>query len=147
MKKGPIEKTEHQPKITQTFNPLERIGITLGNKIDSSLNLKMNKRYIPYKYHLDCAAHICVDRHHPFAYTHHGVYLGLGLVIHYDFKQICIVTVEEFAKGQKIYSVNSPISYSPEIVMARAVSRLGEADYHLITNNCEHFARWCRNGR
>lgn len=30
--------------------------------------------------------------------------------------------------------------------MLRALSRLGEEKYHLITNNCEHFVRWCRSG-
>lgn len=28
----------------------------------------------------------------------------------------------------------------------RARSRLGEADYNFATNNCEHFAFWCRTG-
>jgi len=133
--------------VTQAFNSLERIKITLENKIDSSLNLKANKQYITSKYHLDCADHICVQRYQPFSYTHHGLYLGFGLVIHYDFKQICIVTIEDFAKGKRMYLVNSAISYSPEVVLARAVSRLGEEQYHLITNNCEHFVRWCRNGK
>jgi len=147
MTREPKNSDKYSSLITQGFNPLERIGITLGNKIESSLHIKKNKNYIKSKYNLDCANHICVERNHPFAYTHHGLYLGLGLVIHYDFKKICIVTVEEFAKGKRIYLVNSAIAYSPEVVMARAVNRLGEEDYHLIVNNCEHFVRWCRNGK
>jgi Lecithin retinol acyltransferase len=26
------------------------------------------------------------------------------------------------------------------------MSRLGEGNYHLIFNNCQHFARWCATG-
>lgn len=36
--------------------------------------------------------------------------------------------------------------YTPEETIARAKSRLGETDYNLITNNCEHFALWCKTG-
>ncbi|NEQ25214.1 MAG: hypothetical protein F6K28_40290, partial [Microcoleus sp. SIO2G3] len=40
-----------------------------------------------------------------------------------------------------------PVSYIPDIVIARAESRLGETNYNLLTNNCEHFATWCKTGR
>jgi len=69
------------------------------------------------------------------------------MIVHYDFHQICIVTIDEFARGQKIYKVDSPISYPPEMVLARAATRIGEQQYNLVTNNCEHFVRWCRNGK
>ncbi len=36
--------------------------------------------------------------------------------------------------------------YSPEETIARARSRLGEDRYHLVVNNCEHFAIWCKTG-
>lgn len=36
--------------------------------------------------------------------------------------------------------------YSPKETIKRAKSRLGESDYNLITNNCEHFAIWCKTG-
>ena len=36
--------------------------------------------------------------------------------------------------------------YSPEETVARAESRLGEASYNFITDNCEHFAIWCKTG-
>ena len=29
---------------------------------------------------------------------------------------------------------------------ARALARIGESDYKLTSNNCEHFAMWCRTG-
>jgi hypothetical protein len=36
--------------------------------------------------------------------------------------------------------------YSPEETIQRAKSKLGETQYNPITNNCEHFALWCKTG-
>lgn len=36
--------------------------------------------------------------------------------------------------------------YSPEETVERAESQLGEGDYNLVFNNCEHFAVWCKTG-
>lgn len=36
--------------------------------------------------------------------------------------------------------------FSAEETIARAKSRLGEEKYNLVTNNCEHFAMWCKTG-
>ena len=36
--------------------------------------------------------------------------------------------------------------YSPSETISRAKSRLGESNYNLLTNNCEHFAIWCKTG-
>lgn len=36
--------------------------------------------------------------------------------------------------------------YSPEETVQRARGRLGESNYNLVTNNCEHFAIWCKTG-
>lgn len=36
--------------------------------------------------------------------------------------------------------------YSPEETVARAEKRIGEEHYNLVTNNCEHFAIWCKTG-
>ena len=36
--------------------------------------------------------------------------------------------------------------YSHKETVERALSRLGETDYSLFSNNCEHFAIWCRTG-
>ena len=37
--------------------------------------------------------------------------------------------------------------YSPEETVERAESQLGEGDYNLVFNNCEHFAVWCKTGK
>lgn len=36
--------------------------------------------------------------------------------------------------------------YSPEETVKRARSRLGEKNYNLLLNNCEHFVIWCKTG-
>ena len=36
--------------------------------------------------------------------------------------------------------------YSPEETVARARSKIGESNYNLILDNCEHFAIWCKTG-
>jgi len=36
--------------------------------------------------------------------------------------------------------------FSAEETVRRARSRMGEAKYNLVTNNCEHFAMWCKTG-
>ena len=36
--------------------------------------------------------------------------------------------------------------YSPEETLKRAYSRIGESKYSVISNNCEHFAMWCKTG-
>jgi hypothetical protein len=36
--------------------------------------------------------------------------------------------------------------YNGDEVARRAGSRLGERDYRLLTNNCEHFCSWCLFG-
>lgn len=34
--------------------------------------------------------------------------------------------------------------YTPKETLARARSRIGESNYNLFSNNCEHFALWCK---
>lgn len=36
--------------------------------------------------------------------------------------------------------------YTPEETVVRARERIGETRYNLFTNNCEHFAIWCKTG-
>ncbi len=45
-----------------------------------------------------------------------------------------------------LFSSNDYHLYSPEETVARAESRLGEKSYNIATNNCEHFAIWCKTG-
>lgn len=79
-------------------------------------------------------------------YTHHGIYCGKGMVIHYDRGSVRKESLEIFSDNAKINIIHDQASYSGSEIIRRAESRLGESDYNLMFNNCEHFANWCRNG-
>lgn len=87
-------------------------------------------------------------------YTHHGIYIGNGKVIHYSgfadgmkSGDICIATLEEFGNGNSIKVLERPFRvFNHSETVDRAYSRLGEDAYSLLFNNCEHFVNWCING-
>ncbi len=90
-------------------------------------------------------------------YTHHGIYVGCGKIIHYAGKShgffddshshIQITTLSDFSDGRIIYAVNeSNPKFSPKVIVQRAKSRLGENHYSILSNNCEHFVNWCVHG-
>jgi Lecithin retinol acyltransferase len=83
-------------------------------------------------------------------YQHHGIDCGDGSVIHYYKPGEAVVSrtsFETFAQGKPVYTKQYTTSYVPDVVIERAESRLGERQYHLLTNNCEHFATWCKIGQ
>jgi hypothetical protein len=88
-------------------------------------------------------------------YTHHGIYVGHGMVVHYAglsrFLQsgpIEEVTISQFSMGRPVRIIGYREStYSPQEIVLRARSRLGENKYHVLRNNCEHFCSWCISGR
>jgi hypothetical protein len=97
-------------------------------------------------------AHLMTSRR---GYSHHGIYVGRGSVVHYSglsggFWQcgpVEEVSVSRFAIGHAVRIVDHPKSpFSPEEIVRRARSRLGENGYRLLTNNCEHFCNWCHSG-
>ncbi len=97
---------------------------------------------------LHLGAHVATPR---TFHVHHGIYLGDGLVIHYrGFERgvrmgpIETVSIEQFTRGHPLQVLveTSPRFSSAEIVR-RAISRIGENRYHVLTNNCEHFCEWC----
>lgn len=80
-------------------------------------------------------------------YTHHGIDCGDGTVIHYATdKGVCRVSIYEFSKGKETKKFPYASCDTPDIVIRRAESRIGELHYHLIFNNCELFANWCKTG-
>lgn len=87
-------------------------------------------------------------------YTHHGIYIGNGQVIHYaGFADgaakgpVEKTTLEAFMLGKptRIKRIKKA-AYSRAEIVERASSRLGEAEYGLFSKNCEHFANWCATG-
>lgn len=85
------------------------------------------------------------------AYTHHGIYCGDGTTIHYSGEKlkgiISQTSITSFASGKKVSVESYGRCDSPDVVIARAKSKLGESGYNLFDNNCEHFATWCKTGR
>lgn len=81
-------------------------------------------------------------------YEHHGIDCGDGTVIHYRKPSETVERTSKatFAHGQPIYIKKYPVRYIPDTVIQRAESRLGEKQYNLLFNNCEHFANWCTTG-
>lgn len=84
-------------------------------------------------------------------YEHHGIDCGDGTVIHYSKAAgeptVRRTSMAAFAQGNPVYLKRQPVSFVPDVVLERAESRLGEQQYDLMTNNCEHFANWCKIGR
>ena len=83
-------------------------------------------------------------------YKHYGIDCGDGSVIHYRKPSETIerTSMATFSQGNPVYvaQYSDGFGYIPEVVVERAKSRIGERDYNLLFNNCEHFASWCKTG-
>ena len=96
---------------------------------------------------MTAADHLQVPRQHGL-FNHHGIDLGDGTVAHYlEGREILRSPLEDFSQGQPIKVVHHPGASTPGVTLRRALSRIGEQNYNLLFNNCEHFATWCKTGR
>lgn len=96
-------------------------------------------------------SHLITSRN---GYYHHGIYLGAHQVVHYS--GLCagfhagpveVLTLQRFASGKPIrVKSTQQVGFEREEVVRRALSRVGENQYRLLTNNCEHFCNWCLYG-
>jgi len=92
--------------------------------------------------------HIYVKRK---GYTHHGVEVADGYVIHFKGSPgsnklaalIVRTKLEDFGPSIKIRNRRYEERLTVGEAIARAESKLGESGYNLFSNNCEHFASWC----
>lgn len=105
--------------------------------------------------------HICVERLGGL-YTHHGIYIGDDTVIHFappadieildwENAKVSSTSLSEFLQGGKIKvkvfsEAEKATLYPVEQIINNARSSLGSGNYHLIFNNCEHFANACTLG-
>jgi NC domain. len=96
------------------------------------------------------AAHLVTPR---TVYSHHGIYVGGGRVIHYaglanGFWRGPVeeISLERFARGRGIRIRPGASRFDSRKAVERARSRLGERRYRLLTNNCEHFCAWVLRG-
>lgn len=98
--------------------------------------------------------HIAVRR--PEGYVHHGIYLGEGGVAHFSDEtglsgkrhaRVTESALETFLQGGRLLRRRHWRGYPREIVLERAHAVLrGDLDwkaYHVLRNNCEHFATFC----
>jgi Lecithin retinol acyltransferase len=97
------------------------------------------------------AAHVVVSRR---GYTHHGIHVGGGRIVHYaglargwQRGPVEEVSLANFARGRPVWvrPCASP-RFDLDDVIRRALSRLGENSYRILSNNCEHFCEWCIRG-
>jgi hypothetical protein len=82
-------------------------------------------------------------------YLHHGIYDGAGHVIALiDGVGVCRQRLDDFAAGFTLRRVRAErLGIARERAHRRARAALGGGRYHLVRNNCEHFARWCATGQ
>lgn len=96
-------------------------------------------------------AHLVTSR---LAYTHHGVYVGGGLVVHYAAFAKCWrrgpveeISLTRFAHGHPVWVRRGRRNTLPSAeIVRRARLRVGENRYRFFGNNCEHLSEWCVNG-
>lgn len=89
-------------------------------------------------------------------YAHEGIDCGDGTVLHYSGRPwqrnhtACVerITMREFSRGKPVHvvSYDGQFRFDGDETVRRAESRLGERSYNVLTNNCEHFARWAVSG-
>ena len=93
------------------------------------------------------ADHLQVPRQHGL-FKHHGIDLGDGTVAHYlEGREILRSSTDEFSQGQPLSVIKHADASPVRVTLQRAMSRIGEQNYNLLFNNCEHFATWCKTGR
>ena len=124
-------------------NPIESVSEILIEISDPKLSFTNEEPEI--------GDHIYVNR---LFYTHHGIYVGDGQVIHYtgtpdniEDATIQEDSLETFLDGGTLRIKKHAFpKYKDFDVVCRAGSRLGEKGYNLFNNNCQNFAEWCING-
>jgi hypothetical protein len=92
------------------------------------------------------ADHIYVSHR---AYTHHGIDIGDGTVVHRTRAtgRVTRISFSEFAGNRVVHHFHSPDADDPDTVIERALTSVDAPGYCLVRGNCEHFATWCQTGR
>jgi len=120
-----------------------------GERIDRSAVRFLDRRLLENEEPL-VGAHILSPRR---GYLHHGIYVGDGRVVHYaglayGLYQAPVeeVSLAQFARGRGIWARWRRPAFERSEIVRRARSRVGEARYRILHNNCEHFCEWCVHG-
>lgn len=95
-------------------------------------------------------------RHRGVPFQHHGIDLGDGTAVHFtdgdggvagpgtysqDF-QIQRTPLKQITHG-RVHWVSHQDALPADEVVDRAMSQVGRTGYHILFDNCEHFACWC----
>jgi hypothetical protein len=97
--------------------------------------------------------HIYVRRKGLF-YSHHGIYAGIGTVIHFkgavkEKKDPVVIKtdIKNFLNGGKLKrrDYKKRLPHAETLRIAR--DHLSKKGYSLAFNNCEHFATYCATGK
>jgi len=135
--------TDSFPSLGKPIENIERSKQTFDNLVDAINPIKALGREFNFnKINIKRGDHLVVQR---IGYTHHGLALDSESVIHYVDGHITVDSLEDFAGASTVNVKDSPKLYTSDAIISRAKSRLGESEYNLVFNNCEHFVNWCRN--
>ena len=125
-------------------------------------NMKAHEIYVGFQKMLQPGTWIRIDyTHQPtgITYDHDAIVthtssdLAEFSIIHFakvnDKLQITESDLPSFLKdGKNPRIVQEPVHcYSDDVIVQRARSQLGTANYHVLGKNCQHFARWCCTGK
>ena len=96
-------------------------------------------------------------------FYHHGIYIGDGEVVQFglpfdmytDAKDVKVLRspISDFCKPDDFIEVyvysrkELKQKFKDEVIIANALSHVGEGGYSIIKNNCEHFANFCIFGK
>ena len=87
-------------------------------------------------------------------YSHHGIYVGDGFVIHFKGLEkekrdpaVIITDIDNFLHKGKLRRRKYERRLPHSETLRRARKHLFKKRYSLAFNNCEHFATYCATGR
>jgi Lecithin retinol acyltransferase len=105
---------------------------------------------------LTSGTHFFVWRQHKgVPFQHHAIDLGDGTIVHFtngdggvagldgDSANFEILRTPLASLVGKRHVIEHQNCLPPETVCERAISQVGRKGYHLLFDNCEHFAFWC----
>ena len=97
--------------------------------------------------------HIYVRRR-GLLYSHHGIYAGDGMVIHFKGTDkekrnpvVVVTDMDNFLRSGKLKRRNYKRRLPPSETLRIAREHLSKKGYSLTFNNCEHFATYCATGK
>ena len=154
------EKTDSE-KMQMALEIIKANGLIQNYDIDQiqlSLEILADNNYLKDTASLNAGDVIWANRmYRGYPINHSGIFVGNGRVIHFttidkndantENAVIHESSFEDFALNCRVRVINFPESFSPEETVERARSRLGEKGYDIISNNCDHFATWCKTGK